>query len=133
MTGGIDWRDLADPLAQSISPLQGFVMVLYIAFTVLALTNVVTGVFVEGALKSARQEEEAFMVERLHTLFQETDAESNGSGKMSIQQFKNRFESEEMRDYLESMNVNPAEAASLVEIIDSDESGTIDYDEFVGG
>lgn len=31
------------------------------------------------------------------------------------------------------MNVNPEEAASLFHLLDSDQSGSIDYDEFVGG
>merc|ERR1740116_577257 len=58
MSGGVNWEDLCGPLMTNVSPLQGIVFSGYIAFTVLALTNVVTGVFVEGALKSAKEEEE---------------------------------------------------------------------------
>lgn len=131
MSGGIDWNDLCDPLVTHIAPVQGLVFTFYIAFTVLALTNVVTGVFVEGALKSAKEEEEEIMVEGLHYLFTGTDTEN--TGRITTEQFRGIFTSPHMHQHLESMNVNPFEAASLFALLDNDESGTIDYNEFVGG
>eukprot|EP00913_Durusdinium_trenchii_P003197 g2957.t1 len=63
MTGGVDWNDLSLPL-EPISPIMSLIFALYIAFavplfsrqTVLAMMNVVTGVFVESALGSARED-----------------------------------------------------------------------------
>ena len=43
ITGGIDWNDLLEPLEEQISPWLAVVFVLYIAFAVLAMMNVVTG------------------------------------------------------------------------------------------
>ena len=45
ITGGIDWADLLEPLEEQISPWLAVVFVLYIAFAVLAMMNVVTGTF----------------------------------------------------------------------------------------
>ncbi|CAK9001794.1 Sodium channel protein type 4 subunit alpha A (Voltage-gated sodium channel subunit alpha Nav1.4a) [Durusdinium trenchii] len=55
MTGGVDWNDLSLPL-EPISPIMSLIFALYIAFAVLAMMNVVTGVFVESALGSARED-----------------------------------------------------------------------------
>ena len=43
ITGGIDWNDLLVPLEDQIGPWLAAVFVLYIAFAVLAMMNVVTG------------------------------------------------------------------------------------------
>ena len=43
ITGGIDWNDLLAPLQSQIGPWLAAVFVLYIAFAVLAMMNVVTG------------------------------------------------------------------------------------------
>jgi len=131
MSGGIDWDALCTPLVEDISPVQGLVFALYIAFTVLALTNVVTGVFVEGALKSAKQEEERNMYETLQQMF--LFADDGGDGSLSTEEFKSRLMTSDMSKYLESIDINPSEAHLLFELIDSDGSGEVDYAEFVGG
>merc|ERR1719421_1251605 len=50
ITGGMDWGDVAAPLIE-IHPVMGFFFATYIAFAVLCVLNVVTGVFVENANK----------------------------------------------------------------------------------
>lgn len=131
MSGGIDWNDLCAPLMTHISPVQGIVFSGYIAFTVLALTNVVTGVFVEGALKSAKEEEEDIFLQGLYELFSNNDTDN--TGQITTDQFRGIFESPDMHSHLANMGVNPFEAASLFALLDDDKSGTIDYNEFVGG
>merc|ERR1712232_812210 len=61
-TGGLDWRDALTPLMNEISVLAAPLFSLYIAFVLLALMNVVTGVFVESALYSAKDEKDYFMI-----------------------------------------------------------------------
>merc|ERR1719313_1458146 len=53
ISGGIDWDTLVTPLIQEIHPIMGLIFSFYIAFAVLAMLNVVTGVFVEAALAHA--------------------------------------------------------------------------------
>lgn len=135
MAGGINWKDLSSPLVEH-STIQGVIFVLYIAFTVLALTNVVTGVFVEGALKSAKQEEEDVMLHTLRNMFCE-DGDSEDSDaqfrRLSKEEFKRRLGKPELCEYLQSINVDPREANMLFTLIDDDNSGTIDYEEWVCG
>merc|ERR1711920_1143044 len=71
------------------------------------------------------------LMQGLHELFHQFDSEN--TGRISTEQFKGIFESPHMRKHLQSMNVNPLEAASLFSVLDDDDSGTIDYCEFVGG
>jgi hypothetical protein len=51
-------REAMDPLVKYISPVLAYVFPLYITFGVLAVLNVVTNVFVETSLLSAKNDEE---------------------------------------------------------------------------
>merc|ERR1719336_2976317 len=133
MSGGIDWYKLSDPI-QAISTFHLCVFLLYIAFTVLAVTNVVTGVFVEGALKSAKAEEEHVMLETLRTMFwDEQDDWDAQTGLLTKEQFKKKLSNPRLGSYLKSINVDPREANMLFTLFDDDNTGMIDYEEWVSG
>merc|ERR1712217_401983 len=100
------------------------------AFSVLALTNVVTGVFVESALKSAHDEEESVMLETLIQMFWQ---EENSAGMLSRTQFEERLSEPAVIAYLRSIHVDSAEVEMLFSLIDVDDNGSIDYGEFVSG
>merc|ERR1719463_908293 len=61
VTGGIDWDAAARPLFE-IGWTSGTVFTIYIIFTVLAVLNVVTGIFVDTALKSAKADKDICML-----------------------------------------------------------------------
>merc|ERR550525_2081062 len=61
ISGGADWDSMAHPLITEVHSLMGVAFAAYIAFALLALLNVVTGVFVQTALQSALEEEDNFM------------------------------------------------------------------------
>jgi len=69
MSGGFDWDTLADPLTKETGWWVGLAFTSYIAFALLAIMNVVTGVFVQTALQSAKEEEDAFIAEQIVGLF----------------------------------------------------------------
>merc|ERR1712072_1026881 len=75
MSGGLDWDSLAGPFFTKISWTTGFAFASFIAFALLALMNVVTGVFVQTALLSARDEEDNFMAAQIITLFHIADVD----------------------------------------------------------
>lgn len=131
MSGGIDWDPLCAGLAVQTHPVQALIFTAYITFTILALTNVVTGVFVEGALKSAKLEEEELVLETLTRMFMTCDSENEG--QIPTEEFNERLKSDEMTKYLKSIDVDPGEANMLCRLLDNNNSGTIDYEEFVGG
>jgi hypothetical protein len=58
ITSGLDWEIVAQPLWDDVSPVHAVLFSLYIAFAVLALLNVITGVFVESALLHAKADKD---------------------------------------------------------------------------
>merc|ERR1712232_1087228 len=131
MSGGLSWDLMCGPLVEKISPLQGVVFCAYVAFTVLALMNVVTGVFVQGALEAAKKDESEFMWMNLRQMFNDADADDDG--KLSSDEFQLALARADMQEYLKTIDVNPDEAETLFKVLDLDGSGNIDYDEFVHG
>merc|ERR1719482_1510829 len=64
ITGGIDWIDAAQPLRQ-VSEVLEYAFMIYIAFGLLCVLNVITGVFVENANSITREDEESVLLEVL--------------------------------------------------------------------
>merc|ERR1712137_793293 len=57
ISDGVHWGELAEPLVKDVSPWAAFAFIVYTAFVIFAMMNVVTAFFVESALKSAQGEE----------------------------------------------------------------------------
>jgi len=74
MSGGADWDSMAGPLIE-VHPLLGVAFAMFIAFALLALMNVVTGVFVQTALQNAKEQEDRFMEDQIRRLFEIQDRE----------------------------------------------------------
>jgi len=128
VTGGVTWGDLVKPLMEEISPYIGFVFVLYIGFVVLCIMNVVTGVFVETSLRRAEADKESGFLRLLESSFQKADVDGNGT--ITSDEFLCAFSE---NSFAESMNVGPSDAAAIFDLLDVDESGEVDIEEFVLG
>merc|ERR1712232_106440 len=61
ITGGVSWHIVTDPLGKQISTAFMAMFVCYIAFMLLALMNVVTGVFVDTAISKNKEQNDIFM------------------------------------------------------------------------
>eukprot|EP00747_Dinoflagellata_sp_TGD_P038907 gnl/TRDRNA2_/TRDRNA2_139950_c1_seq1.p1 gnl/TRDRNA2_/TRDRNA2_139950_c1~~gnl/TRDRNA2_/TRDRNA2_139950_c1_seq1.p1 ORF type:complete len:374 (-),score=69.36 gnl/TRDRNA2_/TRDRNA2_139950_c1_seq1:11-1132(-) len=131
LSGGIDWGDLADPLISEISPFIGFVFVIFVAFTMLAMMNVVTGVFVDTALQRAREEKEITLVSQARKLFATLD--QSNDGVIHFSEFERHMGTQEMQKLLREIDVDPSEARCLFEILDMNGEGSIDGEEFLSG
>lgn len=130
LVGGVDWDTVVEPLIK-ISPLLGVVFVLYIAFAVLALLNVVTGVFVDSAVTRAHRMKDITVVNTACRLFDLLDLDQ--TGKISEEEFESQLYTEPMQEYLADIDVDVSEAKWLFEILDIDRTGAIDFDEFLSG
>ncbi|CAE7872740.1 Scn11a, partial [Symbiodinium microadriaticum] len=53
LTGGIDWNDCMKPLKDHVSPAYAFFLVLWMAYSYLAIMNLITGTFVESVSQQA--------------------------------------------------------------------------------
>ncbi|CAE7494511.1 Scn11a [Symbiodinium natans] len=131
MTGGVDWNDLSKPLETSISPLMTVVFALYVAFAVLAMMNVVTGVFVESALGSAREDREKEVISSVKKIFQVADHDQ--SGVLTWSEFSKTLEEPANLKYFGSLGINASEARGLFGLLDADESGSVSLQEFMQG
>merc|ERR1719221_1831949 len=56
ITGGNDWAQLAEPL-RTADPIFYFVFLFYITFSAVAMLNILTGMFVDSAMKVAGEED----------------------------------------------------------------------------
>lgn len=131
ITGGNDWRNLVEPLATRVSPIMPVVFVLYISFAVLAMMNVVTGIFVESALQTTRQDEENEMRRTLKDIFNKLDATEDGV--ITYVEFTQHLDQPEVKSTFESMGFDVQEAARLFRLLDTDHSGSIESQELLEG
>eukprot|EP00930_Biecheleria_cincta_P028875 TRINITY_DN20104_c0_g1_i1.p1 TRINITY_DN20104_c0_g1~~TRINITY_DN20104_c0_g1_i1.p1 ORF type:complete len:629 (-),score=109.30 TRINITY_DN20104_c0_g1_i1:89-1924(-) len=131
ITGGIDWNDLVEPLTARVSPYMQGVFILYISFAVLAMMNVVTGIFVESALQTTRKDEEKEMKRTLKDIFMTLDSEDDGS--ICYDEFIQHLNKPEVKGTFESLGFDVQEAARLFQLLDTDHSGNIDGQELLEG
>lgn len=131
ITGGKDWDDMLHPLVTHISPIFAIIFSMYIAFVVIAMLNVITGVFVESALKSAKADNEMLMIGNMREVFLQAD--SGMKGAMSWMDFKSQLDKPLMQGYFKAIDVDISEAAGLFRLLDLDNSGSIDSEEFLSG
>lgn len=130
LVGGVDWDTVVSPL-MTISPVLGVIFSLYIAVAVLAMLNVVTGVFVDTALTRANRMKDNITVNNACRLFTLLDIDR--TGQISVLEFESQLESQPMQEYLAEIDVDVSEAKWLFEILDINSTGTIDFDEFLSG
>eukprot|EP00929_Paragymnodinium_shiwhaense_P062290 TRINITY_DN31105_c0_g1_i1.p1 TRINITY_DN31105_c0_g1~~TRINITY_DN31105_c0_g1_i1.p1 ORF type:complete len:730 (+),score=136.86 TRINITY_DN31105_c0_g1_i1:69-2258(+) len=134
LTGGVDWDELCRPLMVSIGPFVGYFFTAYMAFSVLAVLNIVTGTFVEAAIERAAEVKLVDRVYQARRLFQTLDLDKSGLITFNeVVEHMNQIDKTELKEYFESIDVDISEASCLFEILDVDDSGSIDLEEFISG
>jgi len=141
ISGGNDWGELASPLIEEVHPAFSVFYAVYTAFWMLAMVNVITGVFVETALASASQDADVVIQEELDKrnsylndvkgLFMEADEDN--SGLMSWQQFHDLVGDPRVAAYLQSLELDVSEASGLFKLLDTDDGGYVSIEEFLTG
>eukprot|EP00929_Paragymnodinium_shiwhaense_P001757 TRINITY_DN101990_c0_g1_i1.p1 TRINITY_DN101990_c0_g1~~TRINITY_DN101990_c0_g1_i1.p1 ORF type:complete len:654 (+),score=130.26 TRINITY_DN101990_c0_g1_i1:100-2061(+) len=139
ITGGVQWSHMMDPLMH-VSPVTGLVFMLYIAFSILALMNVMTGIFVEQAMKTARADEEQFVAVSVAKYFNDKLFGDGASADLPEAQrfitwedFNEHIERPELQDLFTALNVDPREARSLYQLIDRNQIGMLTGDQLTTG
>jgi len=131
MSGGVDWGELSRPLG-SIHVVLTLLFCLYMAFAVLAMMNVVTGVFVDSAVQSSIKDQERDLATRLREFYRKTDID--GSGRITWDEFEHTLKQKDAAEYFfQNIGINIVEAKSLFELLDVNDDGEVDGDEFVMG
>lgn len=131
ITGGIDWKNVADPLINEISPLMGAAVTLYVAFSVLAMMNVITGIFVENASAFSKEDKDNYVVRHVLSLFKKSHL--NEKDELTLPEFQRMLETKELRELFQAVDVDVNDAESLFRLLDMDETGTLSPQELVDG
>eukprot|EP00421_Protoceratium_reticulatum_P012495 CAMPEP_0168403028 /NCGR_PEP_ID=MMETSP0228-20121227/23919_1 /TAXON_ID=133427 /ORGANISM="Protoceratium reticulatum, Strain CCCM 535 (=CCMP 1889)" /LENGTH=344 /DNA_ID=CAMNT_0008416621 /DNA_START=181 /DNA_END=1211 /DNA_ORIENTATION=+ len=132
ITGGMDWEELVQPLAQADFRWTTLILLLYIAFSTLAIMNVVTGLFIESVLRHAKADKDAYLVNSVHEIFTKVDG-GISAGYLTWEDFQAKIGTKAMRNFFKDMDINESEAKGLFCIMDLDGSGTINASEFLSG
>eukprot|EP00929_Paragymnodinium_shiwhaense_P120576 TRINITY_DN9253_c0_g3_i1.p1 TRINITY_DN9253_c0_g3~~TRINITY_DN9253_c0_g3_i1.p1 ORF type:complete len:571 (+),score=64.73 TRINITY_DN9253_c0_g3_i1:133-1845(+) len=128
--GGVQWDEPVLLLNSSLSPTAGILFCLYIAFCLIAVMNVVTGVFVDKALRSACVTEEKTLAKHVARIFFDGD---HANQQISWETFEAKLTEADMEDYFKAIDVDESEAQNLFELLDTDNSGGVDARELVTG
>jgi Ca2+-binding EF-hand superfamily protein len=129
ITGGIDWGDLSKVLGAT--SLGEFMLIVYISFTVIAVMNVITGVFLDTATERAKKERELYLVRSAKRVFEQADHTSDGT--ITWEDFKPALEHSDVQAFFHTIDLEVSEAQSLFELLDTSSDGFISSDEFLKG
>lgn len=131
ISGGMDWQDMAQPLIDDVSPMMAIVFSAYVAFSVLAMMNVITGIFVDNAKTYAQQDKDSYVVRHVLNLFKQSDL--NEQNRIDWKVFQAKLDTRELQELFDAVDVNVADARSLFKLIDTDNSGSVSPDELMRG
>eukprot|EP00928_Gymnodinium_smaydae_P046334 TRINITY_DN30865_c0_g1_i1.p1 TRINITY_DN30865_c0_g1~~TRINITY_DN30865_c0_g1_i1.p1 ORF type:complete len:624 (-),score=83.30 TRINITY_DN30865_c0_g1_i1:70-1878(-) len=131
ISDGIHWGEVLDPLKESCPPFIVLTFVTYISFALFVLMNIITSSFVEGALRTGEEDRKAELLRQMQVLILEAD--EDGSGTISWSEFEAHLTDPQMQVLLKAIDFDQDEARSLFRLLDVDDSGEIDADDFVSG
>lgn len=140
VTGGVDWENVASPLA-AISWFWVMIFNVFLAFTLFAVMNVVVGVFCQSAIQTAaldhetqvreKMREKNGFINQINALFHDID--ESGDGDITYHELEAHLDDVRVCAYFESLGLDPSDAWDLFKLIDADSSATINCEEFVIG
>lgn len=137
---GMDWGIILNSLI-GVSETAVVLLLLYVVITIFAVLNVVTGVFCNTAIESASADKDVAAVRQvqlknhqvatLKNIFSEIDR--NNLHKLSFEDVCKGMDTPALAGFLESIGIRTDDVWTLFMLLDSDETGLIDLDEFVSG
>jgi len=136
-TGGDDWS-VYYSVVQSTGTFGATVFILYVGFIEIAVMNILTGLFVENAMKLAKPDrdiralevcrEEVSQQKQLMRLCEELD--QDGSGTLTKDEFAKHMNDGKLKYFLATLGLDIKDAERFFEILD-DENNEIDIGLFV--
>lgn len=140
MSSGQDWGELYDLLA-TLGWIYQIAFLFFILAALVVLLNVVTAVFVESAIERSKcdrkfRERTAVKTNKdflitMSKIFQQID--KNRSGTITLADFEKRMHDEDLGAYFDSLGINTNQATDMFQLLDKDDSGGIDEEEFMFG
>jgi len=139
VTGGADWWDLMQPLID-FDLAAALLLVVFVVVSVLAVLNVITGIFVNDALEKARsdhtlvlaREMEEIEMQRckLTNLFNKLDKRRRG---LTLEDLQEHVNNKVVQATFSSVGIEASDLESLFRLLDVDGNKVVEVDEFVVG
>jgi len=125
-TGGDDWNVFFQIVKQTGFLYSGL-FIFFIAFSQIALLNILTAIFVQNAMKLARPDKEAQAYEKLTNDLSEFEElrhimkmmDANQSGTLSADEFEHEIKAGKLGEKLAVLGLNVKDAASFFNLIAS--------------
>jgi len=143
MSGGVNWGDVSDAMTESGEGLWPYevIFVAYMFFCLFAVINIVTGVFVDGAIELAKRDRTALLdkmfkdneTQQGHLMALVKALDQDGDESITADEFKQGLQKPEVRDFISAMQVEISDAEKFFAMLDEDGSGEVDLVEFVTG
>eukprot|EP00928_Gymnodinium_smaydae_P025883 TRINITY_DN20492_c0_g1_i1.p1 TRINITY_DN20492_c0_g1~~TRINITY_DN20492_c0_g1_i1.p1 ORF type:complete len:637 (+),score=86.63 TRINITY_DN20492_c0_g1_i1:148-2058(+) len=140
VTGGKDWWEVESALL-NVSIEIALLFVFFILVMVFCVCNLITGIFVEGAIDVARKDRDVAVhaeVERavlatdqLKSLFEELD--ENHTGHISLDEFRALAGRQDLRAFFATLGLDVSKPEVIFRLLDVDQSQYLEVDEFVIG
>mmetsp|Transcript_101997 Transcript_101997/g.191860 ORF Transcript_101997/g.191860 Transcript_101997/m.191860 type:complete len:310 (+) Transcript_101997:2-931(+) len=140
MSSGNDWVVYYEALG--LLPDQyRFFFLTFISVAIFGVVNIVTGVFVESAMANSTKDREVMIHEELESKksYQEAmrqffeEADEDGTGTMGFDEFKKKLDDDIVIAYLNAHQLDVSDASELFTLLDFDQSGEIEIEEFLDG
>jgi hypothetical protein len=140
VAGGISWVEIYDVLVE-VGWIHGVIFIFYIFLTWFALTNIITGIFVDTAIQGAQHDRDEVIqghiltkdsqLNQLKDIFHECDTDASGS--LTMEEFEHHLEDKTVRANLAVLGLETDEAIGVFRLLDIDNSGSVTIDEFLMG
>eukprot|EP00930_Biecheleria_cincta_P015400 TRINITY_DN12870_c0_g3_i1.p1 TRINITY_DN12870_c0_g3~~TRINITY_DN12870_c0_g3_i1.p1 ORF type:complete len:569 (+),score=97.82 TRINITY_DN12870_c0_g3_i1:154-1860(+) len=139
--GGKSWGEVLDPIIELDVITLPVMFLVYIAFTMLAMLNIITGVFVDNAFHYAQSQRNIAILREidrkeeyialLRDFFSVID--DDGSGEISLEEFDEILKDPTLSAYFRVLGFDLDDAGRFLSIMDLDGSETIQLEEFIYG
>merc|ERR1711933_377631 len=96
VVGGLSWDEAVRPLASEISPFMAVLFSLYIAISLFAIMNIMTGIFVDKAMTCMREDKDVVMAKRVRAVFYSDDQSADNLGEVTWEDFQQKIETHAM-------------------------------------
>jgi len=140
VTGGLNWGHIGEALV-ALDWTHGLMLAFYIFFTMTALLNIITGIFVDSAIHSAQADRDEVIQDQMRStssalsemqrLFEAADVDR--SGTITVEEFEQHLQEGGVRAHLSAIGIEVGEAKGLFKLLDLDKSGEVTIEEFVYG
>jgi Ca2+-binding EF-hand superfamily protein len=140
ITGGLDWGHASLTLRDAGWFLEA-VVIGYILFTFFVVLNILTGVFVDGAIQHANSDRMVMMekqraedeIKEKHLMDLLRHMDENEDNTITFEEFNRSLGDPAVRQYIAALKVDVADAKEFFTMLDVDHSGSVDIVEFVTG